>query len=346
MCMPREPEVLGKPRRPCSSSTSRTPRATSRTSRERHLGPGVEVDAQLVGVVEVVAADRPGVPVDHPEVHAPDEVGGVVGHQLARGAAAGEGDGRGLDPLRRRAGHALLEERLALHPVDPALHHRRALAQVTDDRRRALDVVVDEVELGEAALGEEGLGGTADAQLAPAAPPERHAPCRRPWLKGCPIVSAVHALPSSSDRRPVWCEDMLIPDTLLIAVCAFGAALPAERVAQALAKGVRAGGMREPDVCPIEDEPPAGFDVRMRRARAVIVGAERLDRETLATDGDGRRSVRDRHARASGGRAGLCGDRRERAGRVRRADPRPAGHPRGPHGHGLAAAGTKLAQLA
>ena len=88
---------------------------------------------------------------------------------------------------------------------------------------------------------------------------------------------------------------MPIPDTLLLAVCAFGADLPAERVAEAIARGVRAAGMPEPDLCPIEDgargmERAAGldalgalgFDVRMRRARAVIVGAGRLDRGTLA----------------------------------------------------------------
>jgi glycerate kinase len=75
---------------------------------------------------------------------------------------------------------------------------------------------------------------------------------------------------------------MLIPERLLLAVCAFGADLPAERVAQAIAKGVRASGMPEPDLCPIEDAPPPGLDVRMRRARAVVVGARRLDRETLA----------------------------------------------------------------
>jgi hypothetical protein len=75
---------------------------------------------------------------------------------------------------------------------------------------------------------------------------------------------------------------MAIPDTLLLAVCALGAELPAERVARAIARGVRAGGMGEPELCPIEGGPPAGFDVRMRRARAVVVGAQRLDRETLA----------------------------------------------------------------
>ena len=51
---------------------------------ERHLRAGVEVDAQLVGMVEIGAAHRPGIPVDHAEVDAPDEMGGVVGHELAR----------------------------------------------------------------------------------------------------------------------------------------------------------------------------------------------------------------------------------------------------------------------
>jgi glycerate kinase len=84
---------------------------------------------------------------------------------------------------------------------------------------------------------------------------------------------------------------MPIPDTLLLAVCAFADDLPPERVAQAIAKGVRAGGMPEPDLCPIEDcaggtvaasLDALGFDARMRRARAVVLGAGRLDRETLA----------------------------------------------------------------
>jgi glycerate kinase len=75
---------------------------------------------------------------------------------------------------------------------------------------------------------------------------------------------------------------MPIPDTLLLAVCAFAADMPAERVAEAIAKGVRAAGMPAPDLCPIEDGLPAGFDVRMRSARAVVVGVGRLKRETLA----------------------------------------------------------------
>ncbi len=49
--------------------------------------------------------------------------------------------------------------------IDPALHDRGALAQVTHDGLLALDVVGDEVQLGEARLGEEELVGFGDAQL-------------------------------------------------------------------------------------------------------------------------------------------------------------------------------------
>ena len=75
---------------------------------------------------------------------------------------------------------------------------------------------------------------------------------------------------------------MRLPDTLLLAVCPFGQELPAALVASALAQGVRAAGMAPPDLCPIDGELPPDFDARMRRARAVIVGAERLEESTLA----------------------------------------------------------------
>jgi hypothetical protein len=79
----------------------------------------------------------------------------------------GKADGRGFKPVRSAVGYALLEEELAADAVDPALQRRRSLAQVADDRRFALDVVVDEVELRETALGEEQLAGVRDAHLAP-----------------------------------------------------------------------------------------------------------------------------------------------------------------------------------
>ena len=72
--MPREPEVFGKPVSPCSASTSRTPCGDGADLVEADLRRRVEVDAQLVGMVEVAAAHRPRVPVDHAEVDAPGEV--------------------------------------------------------------------------------------------------------------------------------------------------------------------------------------------------------------------------------------------------------------------------------
>lgn len=85
---------------------------------------------------------------------------------------------------------------------------------------------------------------------------------------------------------------MLIPDTMLIAATAFGQRLSADAVAAGLARGLRTGGAPVPDVCLLEaDERPQGdprahldsigFDVRMRRARAVVIAAERLQERTL-----------------------------------------------------------------
>ena len=58
--------------------------------RERHIRDRVEIDAQLVGMIEVRAANRPGVPVDHAEVHAPHQLRGVVWH-AARARAGRSG---------------------------------------------------------------------------------------------------------------------------------------------------------------------------------------------------------------------------------------------------------------
>ncbi len=69
--------------------------------------------------------------------------------------------------------------------------------------------------------------------------------------------------------------------------------MSAASAASAIARGARSGGLLETDVCPL---PVAGdgsgdlrqlldeldLDARMRGARAVIVGAERLQERTLA----------------------------------------------------------------
>jgi glycerate kinase len=77
---------------------------------------------------------------------------------------------------------------------------------------------------------------------------------------------------------------------VLIAAAAFGGKLDAARAARAIGRGLRAGDTAaaenslETDVCTIETAPadlPKDFDARMRRARAVVIAAARLDHETL-----------------------------------------------------------------
>ena len=85
---------------------------------------------------------------------------------------------------------------------------------------------------------------------------------------------------------------MVIPQAALIASGPFGDALSAERVALAIAQGLRAGGAPQPDLCPIPVEQGQksdvgalleglDFDVRMRRARAVILGEGQLEERAL-----------------------------------------------------------------
>ncbi len=84
---------------------------------------------------------------------------------------------------------------------------------------------------------------------------------------------------------------MMISQTLLVAARPFGEQLDAERVAAALAEGLRDGGW-EVDPCPFEadlDETAAvalargaEFETRMRAARAVVIVEPQLDEQTLA----------------------------------------------------------------
>jgi glycerate kinase len=85
-----------------------------------------------------------------------------------------------------------------------------------------------------------------------------------------------------------------IPQTALLVTGPFGAALSAEDVARAIARGLLSGGQPAPDLCPLEetshDELPGAvrahldaldFDARMRRARAVVLVERRLAENTL-----------------------------------------------------------------
>ena len=88
------------------------------------------------------------------------------------------------------------------------------------------------------------------------------------------------------------CPTVAIPQTALVVSGPFGAALSAEDVARAIARGLHAGGLPEPDLCPIEGGKVAAseiaallagldFDARMRSARAVVLAEEHLRESTL-----------------------------------------------------------------
>ena len=91
-----------------------------------------------------------------------------------------------------------------------------------------------------------------------------------------------------------------IPHRALVASLPFSATLSAGEVAAGIAAGLRPSGCADPDVLALGDDPRgapeahgialepagatlelAGFDERMRSARAVILAAARLERERL-----------------------------------------------------------------
>jgi hypothetical protein len=104
----------------------------------------------------------------------------------------------------------------------------------------------------------------------------------------------------------------VVPQTALVVAGQFGDALSGADVVRAIARGLVAGGLTEPDLCPIEAEgrAPAGvfagaetergreirkvfapdvaallaeldLDTRMRRARAVVLAEPHMDERTL-----------------------------------------------------------------
>jgi glycerate kinase len=85
----------------------------------------------------------------------------------------------------------------------------------------------------------------------------------------------------------------MISRTVLVAPESFGEGLSAERAAAAIGRGIGASeAALSVDLCPVESDDgerealrryleAIDFDKRMRAARALVVGAERLDEATL-----------------------------------------------------------------
>jgi hypothetical protein len=148
--MPREPLVLGQPRRPSSSSSAFTSSATRTHVRPSHARPRIEIDAQLVGMLEVAGAHRVRVQLDAAEVDDPGQPRRVV--TTISSAVRPEGnDSVPCEPSGPLVGRALLVERLALGPVDEPLQHDRPVAIPASAPRSDREVVADDVELRELA---------------------------------------------------------------------------------------------------------------------------------------------------------------------------------------------------
>ena len=129
----------------------------------------VEVDAELVGHLEVGQPVRPHVEPEAALVHAPEQVAEVGGHQGVAGGAVGRGDDGGGEPVGRRLRHPLLEERLAARALRVALEQHRPVAHRLHERTLDGPVVLDEIELRLAALAEEDLVGMGDRHRSPPA---------------------------------------------------------------------------------------------------------------------------------------------------------------------------------
>ena len=168
MWMPRDPEVFGQPTSPTASSDSLQTIATSRICGQATPGTGSRSIRSSSGMVQVVGADRVRIEVDAAEVDDPDQGGRLVDHDLVGGAPGRERQLGGPDPVGRVVRRPLLEERLLGDAIDEPLEgHRPA----TDAGQRPFgdgQVEVDDIELGEARVGEVDLLRVRDRDLAAA----------------------------------------------------------------------------------------------------------------------------------------------------------------------------------
>ena len=135
MWIPREPEVFGQPTSPTRLEGLLADHRDVADLGPLDAGDGIQVHPQLVGMVQVVGADRVRVEVDAAEVVDPGQPRRVLDHDLVGGPAARERQFGRAQPLGRVVRGSLLEERLLGDAVDEPLERHRARA---DAGQRAL----------------------------------------------------------------------------------------------------------------------------------------------------------------------------------------------------------------
>ena len=129
-------------------------------------GHRIEIDAQLVGMIEIVGAHRMRVQLEAGEIGHPHERRGVARHDLLRAAARRKAQRHDLDPGRPRSGRPLLEEELAVDAVRVPHEDVRPSAGAAQRAVGDGDVVARQIELGVARLGKEDLVRVRNGDLA------------------------------------------------------------------------------------------------------------------------------------------------------------------------------------
>jgi hypothetical protein len=167
-----------------------------------------------------------------------------------------------------------------------------------------------------------------------------------------PITAGTRPARSRASGRATAAGGVAFPRAALLAGADFGAR-GADDVLDALARGLRAGGAPSPDVCPLPHPhdgdrratlgalAEAGFDERMRAARALIVCERSLLPSTLASTLAFELATRARQAGVPA--FAVCEQNRLGAFDARLLDLQAILAARGPRG--LHAAGRRLARL-
>src|ERR687891_956353 len=121
----------------------------------------IQVDAQLVWMVDVVAANRPRMKRDRAHLGRPADDGHLRGTDLIRVATRRELDPRGLHVVRSSPWNPLLVEGVAaallarrdddarVHALRPAPERRRAPLERPQDAVADGEGVVDDIQLGD-----------------------------------------------------------------------------------------------------------------------------------------------------------------------------------------------------
>ena len=131
-------------------------------------GHRIEIDAQFVGMIEIVGAHRMRVQLEAGEVRHPGERGGIARHDFLRAAAGREAQRHDVDP-RRAATSARASGRRTRRRC--RWDSGRARSAARPRRQRALrdgEVVAREIELGVAGLRKEHFRGFEIATSRPA----------------------------------------------------------------------------------------------------------------------------------------------------------------------------------